>query len=61
MFLSETLHQFCVPAAAKGNDSAVPVFSALLLSGVTGEVLKKFSSYFPLSLSEQQPHLLWAG
>lgn len=54
MFLSETLHQFRVPAAAKGHDSAVPVFSGPLLSGIAKEVLEKFSSYFSLSLFEQQ-------
>lgn len=60
MFLS-VLHQFSVPAAAKVHDSAVPVFSSLFPSGVTEELLKKFSSYFPLSLIEPQPHLLRAG
>lgn len=51
MFSSETLHQFRVPAAAKIHDSAVPVFSGLLSSGIAEEVLKAFSSYFSLSLS----------
>lgn len=50
MFLSETLHQFHVLAAAKIHDSVVSVFSDLLPSGIA-EVLKVlFPSYFSWSL-----------